>query len=111
MEKKTHLENVLMQQSYGSKSNMPEARPVAELLVALNEFNRYELYTGTGDGVQPLFGEGAGTPNVSFDVTQPDAAKISGKFVYFDYDDPLFSGGCSGETTCSLRRTNLLTRS
>ena len=76
-----------MQQSYGSKSNMPESRPVAELLVALNEFNKYELYTGTGDGVQPLFGEGAGTPNVSFDVTQPDAAKISGKFVYFDYDD------------------------
>ena len=76
-----------MQQSYGSKSNMPESRPVAELLVALNEFNRYELYTGTGDGVQPLFGEGAGTPNVSFDIMQTDAAEISGKFVYFDYDD------------------------
>lgn len=79
-----HIDNVLMQQSTGLKSNLPESRPVAELLVALNEFNKYELYTGTGTGVQPLFGDTTGSSNISFDLTQQNANAINGCFVYFD---------------------------
>jgi hypothetical protein len=57
---------------------------VAELLIALNEFNKYELFTGTGEGVQPLVSEGNGTSNITFNTTQSDATSLSGKFVYFD---------------------------
>ena len=80
----THLENVLMQQSYGPKSTMPTSRPTGELLLALNEFNKYELYTGTGTGVQPLISDGHGNSNVSFTVNQDSADTLNGKFVYFD---------------------------
>lgn len=80
----THLENVLMQQSYGPKSTMPTSRPTGELLLALNEFNKYELYTGTDTGVQPLISDGYGNSNISFTVNQDSADALNGKFVYFD---------------------------
>ena len=80
----THLQNVLMQQSYGPKATMPTQRDTGELLLALNEFNKYELFTGTGTGVQPLFSDGTGTSNVSFTVNQDSADTLNGKFVYFD---------------------------
>ena len=80
----THLKNVSMRQSNGPKATMPSARPTGELLLALNEFNKYELYTGTGEGVQPLFSDGTGTSNVSFSIDQANASELAGKFVYFD---------------------------
>lgn len=86
MSESINLDNVLMQQSNGPKATMPEARPVAELLVVLNEFNKYELYTGTGDGVQPIVADGLGTSSVSFDVPQENASSFRGTFVYFDND-------------------------
>ena len=86
MSESINLDNVLMQQSNGPKATMPEARPVAELLVVLNEFNKYELYTGTGDGVQPIVADGSGTSNISFDVPQENASSFKGTFVYFDND-------------------------
>ena len=73
-----------MQQSYGPKSTMPTSRPTGELLLALNEFNKYELYTGTDTGVQPLISDGYGNSNVSFTVNQDSADALNGKFVYFD---------------------------
>ena len=80
----THLDNVLMQQSYGPKRTMPTQRETGELLLALNEFNKYELFTGTGTGVQPLFSDGYGSSNISFTVNQDSADALNGKFVYFD---------------------------
>lgn len=80
----THLTNVLMQQSLGPKSTMPTERPAGELLLALNEFNKYELYTGTGDSVQPLYSDGVGSSNISFIANQTNSNTLNGKFVYFD---------------------------
>ena len=62
----TNLKNVSMRQSNGPKASIPDARPLGELLLALDEFNEYELHTGTGDGVQPLIADGTGTSATSF---------------------------------------------
>ena len=82
----THLKNVSMRQSNGPKATMPNERPLGELLLALDKFNNYELYTGTGEGVQPLIADGIGTSNVSFKLDQEQASTLANKFVYFDAD-------------------------
>ena len=97
----THLTNVSMRQSNGPKATMPESRPLGELLLALDKFNEYELYTGTGNGVQPLIADGVGTSNVSFKLEQNNAQALNGKFVYFDKTDSTWKAAYASIETAS----------
>lgn len=66
------LNNVLMTQSTGQKSNMPTVAPDGKLLVVRDTGKPTELWCGTGIGVEPISSGGNGNGFSLFDIVMKD---------------------------------------